>query len=318
MALTIKEFNSALDGISEQEPGTQVSQLLESYRQEFNRQYQELSKNGGNIDALQELLEMIMAQLRSILRQDSWSNAGGQSDSNPSSIQVGASSHSANSGNAANSGNIGGHTLNAVTEPSSVSGPPPTTSKTASIDSSSFSTTMPEGRLSEDEGKQLAVQVMNRLIKEYGLTPEQAAGIVGNLYMESAGMNPHANQFSQFSGGASNPDAFGDPSGARVQDNTGYGWAQWGESRKDGLIQYAKANNMDPGSSAANLGFLMQELSSPSEGQVIQSLKKTESVEEAMMVFRRDYERAAVGGAADGERLNSAQDIYELYMNQYG
>ncbi|ABC30312.1 conserved hypothetical protein [Hahella chejuensis KCTC 2396] len=301
--MDIKDFNSYLDDLSQRSPDSQVSALTEIYRDEFNRQYDQVKSNGGNLGAMQDLLEMILQQLRMILNAD-----GSQ----------GASDHSQNK----KTGGIDG--VCGVSDPPALNLGVHKSNKIAEIDpqdtpisfDSTLSNAMPKGRLSDSEGKEVAMQVMDNLIKDFGLTPEQAAGVVGNLYMESDGMNPHINQYSQFSQGASDPRAFGNPTNDRVQDSTGYGWAQWGESRKDGLIAFAENNGMDPGSAAANYGFLKHELSSTSESAVIGKLKQTDSVADAMVVFRQDFERAAVGSSADQERLNKANEIYELYKNR--
>ncbi|MBU6951329.1 phage tail tip lysozyme [Hahella sp. HN01] len=300
--MDIKEFNSYLDDVSQRSPDSQVAALAEIYRDEFNRQYDQLKSNGGNLGAMQELLDMIMQQLRSILKMD------GSQDSNPSKHDKTGGIDSVCGVSDPPALNLGVHKSNKIADVDLKDTP-------VSFDSA-LSKAMPKGRLSESEGKDVAMQVMDNLIKDFGLTPEQAAGVVGNLYMESDGMNPHINQYSQFGQGASDPRAFGSPTNDRVQDSTGYGWAQWGESSKYRLISFAENNGMDPGSAAANYGFLKHELSSTSESAVIDKLKKTDSVSDAMVVFRQDFERAAVGSSADQERLNKANEIYEAYKSR--
>jgi len=61
--------------------------------------------------------------------------------------------------------------------------------------------------------------------KDFGLTKDQAAGIVANLWHESGGMNSGINQGGKI----------GTPSSNMVDDNAnGYGIAQWGGTRKQG------------------------------------------------------------------------------------
>jgi hypothetical protein len=127
---------------------------------------------------------------------------------------------------------------------------------------------------------QVAGEYAQNLKRDFGLTDAQAAGIVGNLWHESAGMNSGITQ-----GGAIG--SFGD----HPDDNAhGIGIAQWGGTRGDGLLQYAKANGLDPTSQAANYGYLRQELQGPYKG-AIDAVKNSSTVAGATQAFSSEYEK---------------------------
>ncbi len=135
------------------------------------------------------------------------------------------------------------------------------------------------GALSEAESQKVAGEYIANLQKDFGLTKEQATGIVANLFHESWGMNPGITQGGRI----------GAPNGNMADDNAnGYGLAQWGGVRKQGLLNFAKANGLDPSSHAANYGFLKHELSGE-YSSVIAAVKGTGTVGEATQVFSDLY-----------------------------
>ncbi|HVE10067.1 MAG TPA: phage tail tip lysozyme [Paraburkholderia sp.] len=130
------------------------------------------------------------------------------------------------------------------------------------------------------QSKQVADAYVANLQKDFGLTKDQAAGIVANLWHESGGMNSGINQ-----GGA-----IGAPSSNLADDNAnGYGIAQWGGSRKQGLIDYAQQHGLDPSSQAANYGYLKQELETSQSG-AIAAVKATNSPQAATEAFSNAFE----------------------------
>lgn len=131
------------------------------------------------------------------------------------------------------------------------------------------------------QSQQVAGQYVNNLMQDFNLTKPQAEGIVANLWHESGGMNSGINQ-----GGA-----IGQPSGNMADDNAnGYGIAQWGGSRKEGLINYAKQNGLDPSSQAANYGYLKQELETTQSG-AISAVKNTGTAQDATQAFCNSFEK---------------------------
>jgi hypothetical protein len=76
-------------------------------------------------------------------------------------------------------------------------------------------------------------------------------------------------------------------------NQTGYGIAQWGESRKQGLLDYASQHKLPPSSMAAQVGFMQQELNGPHAG-VIQSIKAGgDSAASAAQIWTTQYEEAS-------------------------
>lgn len=132
------------------------------------------------------------------------------------------------------------------------------------------------------QSKQVADAYMANLQKDFGLTKDQAAGVVANLWHESGGMNSGINQ-----GGA-----IGKPSGNMADDNgNGYGIAQWGGSRKQGLLDFAASQKppLDPSSQAANYGFLKQELQTSQHG-AIDAVKNAKTPQAATQAFSDAFE----------------------------
>jgi hypothetical protein len=135
--------------------------------------------------------------------------------------------------------------------------------------------------LQPGESLQAAKQWKDNLKKDFGLNDAQAAGIVGNLWHESGGMNTGITQ-----GGG-----IGGPNGNMADDNgNGYGIAQWGGVRKQGLIDFANANKLDPSSQAANYGYLKQELQGEYKG-AIDAVKGTNDVAGATAAFCNSFEK---------------------------
>ncbi|MBW0446253.1 hypothetical protein EN871_07775 [bacterium M00.F.Ca.ET.228.01.1.1] len=130
---------------------------------------------------------------------------------------------------------------------------------------------------STPEAKKTAQYFMTNLQRDFGLTRNQAAGIVANLWHESGGMNPGINQ-----GGA-----IGAPN-SNLQ--SGYGIAQWTGSRKQDYLDYCSANHLDPSSEQANYGFLKHELQTSQSG-AIDAIRNTQSAQDATVVFCNTFER---------------------------
>jgi len=135
--------------------------------------------------------------------------------------------------------------------------------------------------LSPAQSKQAADAYVSNLQKDFGLTKDQAAGIVANLWHESGGMNSGINQGGKI----------GAPSSNMADDNAnGYGIAQWGGTRKQGLLDYARQHNLDPSSEAANYGYLKQELQTSQAG-AIAAVKGTNSAQTATQAFCNAFEQ---------------------------
>lgn len=151
--------------------------------------------------------------------------------------------------------------------------------------------------------KERRVNLMKALIVDYGLTPAQAAGPVGNFMAESGGAHlpPNVNE-----GGRAGPPAF----------RGGYGWAQWTGGRQRTFIDYAVANSYMTSRSvdatdAANYAYLKKELA---EGYTvtITDLKKQSDPEQAAVSFERTFEKAGIP-RLEARRANARQAFNE-YM----
>lgn len=75
--------------------------------------------------------------------------------------------------------------------------------------------------------------VVSALCEDYGLTKEQAAGIVGNLGFESGGFQ-HLHEIGQ-------PEGLG-----------GYGWGQWTAVRRETFLAFCKQAGLPWQSDEAN------------------------------------------------------------------
>ena len=103
-------------------------------------------------------------------------------------------------------------------------------------------------------------------LKDKGLSDHGAAGLMGNLYAESA-LNPHnlQNTYEKKLGLTDDAYTAAVDSGSYtnfVRDSAGYGLAQWTYwSRKEGLLAYVRSLGKSVGDLEAQLGYLFKELS---------------------------------------------------------
>jgi hypothetical protein len=116
-----------------------------------------------------------------------------------------------------------------------------------------------------------------------GLTPEQAAGVAGNLQVESG--------FS--------PTAYNPREGA-------IGLAQWEGGRRTALDQYAAASGGSETDLTTQLNFLWHELNT-NENAAFKQLLATSDAASAAAVFDQYYERSS--GAARATRVADAMAI---------
>lgn len=115
-----------------------------------------------------------------------------------------------------------------------------------------------------------------------GLKDFQAAGVIGNLQIES-GMDPTIHQ---------------------IGGGPGIGIAQWGPPRWKNLNDFASASGSDPWALATQLEFIWHELETdPSAG--LSDLQASETVEDAVTVFQDQYE--ICGTCMTSKRIAAAQ-----------
>ncbi|TXN27400.1 phage tail tip lysozyme [Methylobacterium sp. WL19] len=131
--------------------------------------------------------------------------------------------------------------------------------------------------------------IMANLMKDLNLSKEQAAGILGNLGHESAGMTAYQE---------------GKPLGG---GRGGAGWAQWTGPRRRAFEAWSASKGLDPRSDDANYGFLKHELGTTHKG-ALASLRRQNTVDGATVDFERTYEAAGVKHY--GSRLGYARKAF--------
>ena len=142
-------------------------------------------------------------------------------------------------------------------------------------------------------GKTNADKAYNFFISK-GLSPVQAAAILGN-FMQESGMNPKRVQ-----GG-------GESDTVPLDGKTGYGLAQWTDiGRQQALVEYSKQTNLPVYSLELQLNFAWYEASS---GDVITNLKAIQKIEVATEYWMSSYEKPAAGSANLPQRI--------IFANQF-
>lgn len=152
------------------------------------------------------------------------------------------------------------------------------------------------------DDKERRVNLMKALMADFQLTPEQAAGIVGNFMWESGGKNlpPDVNQ-----GKGPGPPLF----------SGGYGWAQWTGSRQVTFIDFAIAggymgSKSEHATDAANYAYLKNELTTTYKS-TIPELKKFNTTDETTASFEATFE--AAGKPAIANRQAFAREVLAEY-----
>lgn len=144
-----------------------------------------------------------------------------------------------------------------------------------------------------DKFHELAPRIMRDLIKDLNLTPEQAAGIVGNLGHET-GRFKHMQELNPVVAGSKG----------------GWGWAQWTGPRRTAFMNWTNARKLDPSGYEANYGFLIHELTGL-EKRALDALRKTKTVDEATVTFENTFERAGIKSYDSRKKL--AREALGLY-----
>ena len=160
-------------------------------------------------------------------------------------------------------------------------------------------------------------------LKAKGLSDAGAAGVMGNIYAES-GLKPD-NLQNSYEGKLGMADAEYTErvdSGSYtnfVRDSAGYGLCQWTYwSRKQALLDYAKAKGTSIGDLGMQLGFLMQELNQGYKA-LVANLKTASTVREASDAFLLQFERPAdQSEAAKVRRANYGQKYFSKYAGRAG
>src|SRR5690625_1150509 len=123
----------------------------------------------------------------------------------------------------------------------------------------------------------LAPQVTQRLASDLHLTPQQAAGIVGQLAYESDGLQ-----------------AINEYKPAIPGSRGGFGWAQWTGPRRRQFESWAQQNQLDVSDPEANYGFLLHELQNTPEGRVLDDIRNAQDAQTAGRIFTDRFLRPGV------------------------
>lgn len=128
---------------------------------------------------------------------------------------------------------------------------------------------------------QKAPVLMDGLMKKYGLTREQAAGIVGNLGHESAGFTAYHE-------------------GGQAPGKGGVGWAQWTGPRRRAFEKWTAAHGLNPTSDEASWRYLTE--GDPETAKAILAVKRTTNRRDAVRAWEQSFERAGVKAYGSRDR----------------
>lgn len=123
----------------------------------------------------------------------------------------------------------------------------------------------------------IAMRLQRDLMRDYGLTAEQAAGFVGNLAHESGGFRTLQEVKPLIPG-----------------SRGGYGYAQWTGPRRRAFEAWTSQNSLDPASYEANYGFLRHELDNTPEGGFLGDLRAARDVGSATKVVEQKFLRPGI------------------------
>lgn len=166
-------------------------------------------------------------------------------------------------------------------------------------------------------GKNNEEKIWNYLVGK-GLSDAGAAGLMGNLYAESA-LNPKnlQNSYEKTLGYTDDSYTAAVDDGTYsnfVRDSAGYGLAQWTFwSRKQNMLEFARAAGKSIGDLEMQLDFLCKELSS-SYASLFMALKAVITVRAASDRVLIDFERPAdQSEAVKVKRAGYSQMYYDRY-----
>lgn len=146
------------------------------------------------------------------------------------------------------------------------------------------------GGATDDARSDRAQHIMSRLVG-VGYTPEQAAGIVGNLIQES------------------NLDTY-----ARSKDgHNSVGIGQWTDDREQALYAFAASAGRDPYDLETQIDFLIHELQTSEAYANRRLLENSSTPSEAAMIFGREFERPNEEYANWENRTSKAETTYDEY-----
>jgi len=135
----------------------------------------------------------------------------------------------------------------------------------------------------------IAAQLLSDLKRDYGLTDEQAAGVVGNLMYESGGFQ----SLQEIS-----PTVPG--------SKGGFGYAQWTGPRRTAFENWVGEKGLDPTSYDANYGFLKHELATNRyERNQFNKVRNADTAAEAARLISENFLRPGKPNLAARQNLAS-------------
>jgi len=127
------------------------------------------------------------------------------------------------------------------------------------------------------EWETIGPRLVGDLSKDFQLSPQQAAGAVGQLGQESSGFSTLQETNPLISG-----------------SRGGFGYAQWTGPRRKQFEAWSQENGLDPTSYEANYGFLKNELMNTPEGAVLDALRKAPDAQSAGRIFTDQFLRPGI------------------------
>jgi len=120
-------------------------------------------------------------------------------------------------------------------------------------------------------------QYMPVLMRDFGLTGEDAAAVFGNIGHECNGFATMQEMKPLVPG-----------------SKGGYGWCQWTGPRRREFEAYCARNKLNPASDKANYGFLFVELSGAEGKRALPALRAAKGLDAKVEAFERTFLRAGV------------------------
>lgn len=165
-----------------------------------------------------------------------------------------------------------------------------------------------------------ADEIIWNTLKGKGLNDFAIAGVMGNLFAESA-LNPKnlQNVYEKSLGYTDESYTAAVDNGTYtnfVKDSAGYGLAQWTYwSRKQNLLDYAKRVGKSIGDLHMQIEFLWTELQNYKS--VMNVLKSAKSIKEASDIVLTEFERPAnMGDSVKEQRASFGKKYYDKYANR--
>ena len=164
----------------------------------------------------------------------------------------------------------------------------------------------------------MSAQIIWNFLKKEGFNDYGTAGLMGNLDAESGlRSNNLQDTYSREFGLSDTQYTQRVDNGTYtnfVKDEAGYGLAQWTYwSRKQNLLNYAKAKGKSIGDLEMQLGFLCKELKEQFTNSVYNVLKTANSLQEASDAVLMNFERPLNAASQKSKRAEMGQVYYNKF-----